>query len=288
MGTFADDDFGIYHQGASDQLIFFDLARVAAASYSKIAVVTDGSAALTLPLLQIDNDDWTGGNVFRGDSDNFKIKNGTGGGAFALIIDTSAITSTDKRLTLQDASGTLPLLEVAQTWTLGQAFTSGIAIGDAGASSNVVSIIADTLTADRSHTLPNQGPAKLVLVGTGAAGALGFSDTLAMDDRAAQSAAIGATQLTQSAAAGMYRVTYTLADTSTQVGVATVQFQISYTDDAGATTQTGAALSLTAAGRDRGSFTAYLASGDITYQTNVTGVIGAGRYSLHVRCESLG
>jgi hypothetical protein len=107
-------------------------------------------------------------------------------------------------------------------------------------------------------------------------------------NRTAQSAAIGATNLTDTTIPGYYLVHYTLADTSTQVGVATVQFQVNYTDDAGATNQTGAALSLTATGRDRNIMEVYLASGNITYQTNVTGVIGAGRYALRVRCEFLG
>ncbi len=104
----------------------------------------------------------------------------------------------------------------------------------------------------------------------------------------AQSASISSTKLTNAARTGYYLVHYTLEDTTTQVGVATAQFAIAYTDDAGATTQTGAALTLTAIGRDRDTFHAYLASGDITYTVTVVGVVGTGRFALRTRVEFLG
>lgn len=103
-----------------------------------------------------------------------------------------------------------------------------------------------------------------------------------------QAAAIGATTLYTPPAAGYYVVHYTLEDTAADVTAGTIQFQINYTDDVGATNQVGAALVLTATGRDRGSFQVYVASGAITYQTNLTGIIATAQYALRVRLVALG
>ncbi len=94
--------------------------------------------------------------------------------------------------------------------------------------------------------------------------------------------------MTSSAPAGFYRVSYTLEDTTADITAGTIQFQINYTDDVGATTQTSAALILTATGRTQGAMEAYLASGELSYQTNLTGVIGVAKYALRVRVEYLG
>jgi hypothetical protein len=104
----------------------------------------------------------------------------------------------------------------------------------------------------------------------------------------AQAAAIGATALYAPPAAGYYLVHYTLEDTTADVTAGTIQFQINYTDDIGATNQVGAALILTATGRDRGTFQIYSASGTITYQTNLVGIIATSRYALRVRLEAMG
>ncbi len=104
----------------------------------------------------------------------------------------------------------------------------------------------------------------------------------------AQAAAIGATTLYTPPAAGYYVVHYTLEDTTADVTAGTIQFQVNYTDDIGATNQTGAALAMTATGRDRGSFQIWSNSGAITYQTNLVGIFGTARYALRVRLESLG
>jgi hypothetical protein len=115
-----------------------------------------------------------------------------------------------------------------------------------------------------------------------AAGAMGKVDLTA------QAAAIGSTNLTNGAAVGYYRVSYYLEDTTSDVTAGTIQFGIAYTDDIGATTQAGAALALTATGRDRGAFQVYLVSGELSYSTTLVGLIGAARYALHVRVEFLG
>jgi hypothetical protein len=107
-------------------------------------------------------------------------------------------------------------------------------------------------------------------------------------DATAQGAAIGATNLTNGAKVGYYVVHYTIEDTTADVTAGTIQFQIGYTDDIGATTQVGAAMAMTAVGRDRGSFQVYLASGELSYQTNLVGIFGAAKYALRVRVVFLG
>jgi hypothetical protein len=104
----------------------------------------------------------------------------------------------------------------------------------------------------------------------------------------AQAAAIGVTTLYTPSAAGYYVIHYTLEDTTADVTAGTIQLQVNYTDDIGATNQTGAALAMTATGRDRGSFQIWSASGVISYQTNLVGIFGTARYALRVRLESLG
>jgi hypothetical protein len=104
----------------------------------------------------------------------------------------------------------------------------------------------------------------------------------------AQAAAIGVTTLYTPPAAGYYVVHYTIEDTTADLAAGTIQFQVNYTDDIGATTQVGAALVLTATGRDRGAFQVWSNSGVISYQTNLVGIIGTSRYALRVRLESLG
>jgi len=106
----------------------------------------------------------------------------------------------------------------------------------------------------------------------------------------AQGAAIGATTLYAAPASGYYVVYYTLETTTADnvTPAVSVQFQVNYTDDIGATNQTGAALSLAATGRDRGSFQVWCNAGqNIQYQTNVV-TIGTAKYALRVRLGYLG
>lgn len=114
------------------------------------------------------------------------------------------------------------------------------------------------------------------------------SKALGKVDLTAQSAAIASTNLTNGAAAGVYLVLYTIEDTTGDVTAGTIQVQVNYTDTVGATTQAGAALALTATGRDRGSFIVQLASGELSYQTNLVGIIGSSRYAVYVRVILLG
>lgn len=148
---------------------------------------------------------------------------------------------------------------------------------------NKINMIEAGLTGNQTQTLPNIS-GQNVIAGESAAGAGGMAKVNAVN----QSAGIASTLLTNATPTGYYLVHYTLVDTTADVTAGTIQFQINYIDDIGATTQVGAALPLTAIGRDRGSFEVYLASGNITYQTNLVGLIGTARYALRVRCLFLG
>jgi hypothetical protein len=110
-------------------------------------------------------------------------------------------------------------------------------------------------------------------------------------NRTGQTAVVAATVLVDATGAsgglGYHVVHYTLETTTLGAGAGTIQFQIDYTDDVGATTQVSAALALTATGRTRGTLEVWATAG-ITYQTNLVGIFGTSQYALRVRCEFLG
>jgi len=113
------------------------------------------------------------------------------------------------------------------------------------------------------------------------------------ESRTAQAAAIAATNLTNGTLAGLYEVTFYASTTTANVTDGTIGFQIDYTDRVGATNQASAGtLTLAAVSTGttalKGTFTLYLASGSITYQTNLTGAQTTSRYALEVRCKFLG
>ncbi len=103
-----------------------------------------------------------------------------------------------------------------------------------------------------------------------------------------QSAAIGATNLVNGGPTGQYLIFWNLGITTTDGTAGTVQVQINYTDDVGATNQTGTAVALTGSNRDDAGAIFYLASGNVTFQTNVVGAVNAARYALRIRCMYLG
>jgi hypothetical protein len=61
-----------------------------------------------------------------------------------------------------------------------------------------------------------------------------------------------------------------------------------WTDDVGATTDATLTQTLIATGRARVTIPLYLASGNITYTVAHTGIFGAAKYALRIRCEYLG
>jgi hypothetical protein len=87
----------------------------------------------------------------------------------------------------------------------------------------------------------------------------------------AQGASIGSTNFTGGDVAGLYRCNYYLECTTLNAGDVSIQLTVGWTDDAGATTTSSAALILTALGRTSGIFYIQLASGNITYLTTFTG-----------------
>ena len=162
----------------------------------------------------------------------------------------------------------------------------GIELEETGAGVHFAAVRAPAvLLADRTQLLQDIN-ATFVMVGDDPPAVA--SRALGKVDSTAQAAAIGSTNLSSSAPVAMYRVSYQIATTTSDVTAGTIQFQINYTDVIGATNQTGAALALTATGRDRGTFVVQLSSGELSYQTNLVGIIGSARYSLHVRVELLG
>src|SRR2546422_2009878 len=99
-------------------------------------------------------------------------------------------------------------------------------------------------------------------------------------NHSAQSASIASTKLTDGLAPGTYLVVVTLAITTADaLALGTVAVTVAYTDEAGATTQTIAALAVTTAARSRAIMLVSLASGDITYSTTVVGSLGTASYA---------
>jgi hypothetical protein len=103
----------------------------------------------------------------------------------------------------------------------------------------------------------------------------------------AQGASIGTTNFTNAGTAGLYRVNYVLEATTLNAGATTVMATFGWTDDAGATTTTSAALVLTALGRTSGIFYVQLASGNLTYATTYIDVTGLSRYAIYCTVERL-
>lgn len=170
----------------------------------------------------------------------------------------------------------------------GASGTPGIELEETGTGTQVTKIrAAASLTADRTVIVPNC-TGQLPIVGDDppavAAGAMGKVDSTGL------AAAVGATNLTNGALAGLYEVSYHLVVTTLDATAGTIQFQVNYTDVFGATNQVGAAVVLTATGgRDYGVKVIQLTSGELSYQTNLVTVGGgAERYALYVRVKYLG
>lgn len=103
----------------------------------------------------------------------------------------------------------------------------------------------------------------------------------------AQGASIGSTNFTGGDVAGLYRCNYYLECTTLNAGDVSIQLTVGWTDDAGATTTSSAALILTALGRTSGIFYIQLASGNITYLTTFTGAAARAKYALYMDLERL-
>lgn len=244
-----------------------DMSAIGTATTVNLKVPGGTSGDVTLALLEVDQT-FLGINVWGAGASNFKMLITPGGtGNIFYISDTGDLI----RLALKDDSSFN--INELRLWL------NSVDVG------NYVKQTVGSLGANRTVTWPDL-TGRPVVVGDDApavaAGALGKVDLTA------QVATIGATNLTNGAAAGLYRVSYAIETTTGDGAAGTIQFQINYTDTIGATIQTGATLALTGTGRDLGSFVTQLASGEISYQTNLGGIFGTSQYAVYARVEALG
>lgn len=180
--------------------------------------------------------------------------------------------------------------------------SSGFRFYDLTTNTKALRLVLSGLAASTNNTFTLTGttvrdwkwedvPGSMVVVGNDADPPA--TDAIGKVSRTAQAAAIAATNLTNSTPAGFYQVNFYASTTTANALDGTIAFQINYTDRVGATNQvtagtlTLAALS-TGATALKGTFVLYLASGNITYQTNLTGAQTTSRYALEVRGTFLG
>lgn len=118
------------------------------------------------------------------------------------------------------------------------------------------------------------------------AGVVAIATTVSLTN---QGADIGSTNFTNAGTAGLYRVSYTLEDTTTDVTAGAVTLTIAYTDGAGSATLASTAVPLTGVGivRTQGVIFIQLASGSISYSTSHTGIFGSAKYALYMTVERL-
>lgn len=104
----------------------------------------------------------------------------------------------------------------------------------------------------------------------------------------AQTAAIGSTNITGTNTAGLYRVSYSLLDTTADLTAGTIMVNFTGTDEVGAFTMSSVALPLTALGRTQGTFYLRISgTGSVSYSTTLVGIIGTSQYALFVSAEKL-
>jgi hypothetical protein len=210
------------------------------------------------------------------------------GGALNFSVNSSGII-TANGLTVQ-TTGNILAGTFAGMGSAGLTLSSGTFLGWS-------STAAQTGTRDTSL---NRGAAGVVQVGLGAAGDAGSLRCLLVNTGqitqparlAAQTASIAATSIQTNVPgilpAGLYRLTYYL-NVTTAGTAGTVQLTVTYTDDAGAKTQTSTAVSMTTLGNSaQGVFVLYTAGAvNVQYATTVAGATGAPAYSLTMQAERL-
>ena len=99
-----------------------------------------------------------------------------------------------------------------------------------------------------------------------------------------------AVKLTDGYPSGMYAVYFYMETTTSAVGDGTITLRFTYADDIGSSTQSiSSTLALsTSAARVQGDYVLYLASGDITFDTTLTGVRTTSVHAIRIRCTYLG
>lgn len=123
--------------------------------------------------------------------------------------------------------------------------------------------------------------------GAGTLVGAGIPSVITNVQSANQSADISSTNFVGANVAGLYRVHYSLEDTTADVTAGAVTLTIAYTAAAGAITVPSAALVLTGVGLTQGTIFVQLSSGSISYSTTHTGLFGTAKYALYMTVERL-
>lgn len=104
----------------------------------------------------------------------------------------------------------------------------------------------------------------------------------------AKVAAIGATNITGTNTIGLYRVSYSLLDTTADIAAGTITVNFVGTDEAGTVTMSSVALPLTALGRTQGTLVLRISNtSSISYSTTLVGLIGTSQYALFISSEKM-
>lgn len=276
-----------------------DLAQTWTAAQTFNAATTFDSE---LGLVTIQGDPSATNNLLR-------MKDAASGFGSTFILTAGAGLSAERTIEIPDFSGVLIFAASTQTLsnkTLGtnantlraSTSSSGVAFVDNTTTSKAFRFVLSGLTASTNNTFTLTGtavrdwkwedvPGSMVVVGNGADPPA--TDAIGKVNQTGKTAAIASTNLTNSTPAGLYRISYFLRCTTADAAAGTISVSFVYTDDVGSTTDTSATVALTATtNRTQDSLVVYLASGNITYSTTLTGSIGSSQYQLRARAEYLG
>jgi hypothetical protein len=245
-------------------------------------ISTDGNGSLTTANLFVAGNPGSSGELYLPDSifDGFSVKAvsignrglyGTSGG-LAMSWDDHKIALASGGV-LADSGGTSILTESRQLLNEGGSPAINFYSGNhqlLNGSGNVVFDFTNNNIGINNIISPYNGWSS---AGNGVAQVMGSAS------RFAQTASIGSTNFVGSTASGLYTAVVVLQCTT--AGTAgTVSATISWTDDAGATSQTIGPLSLTAKGRTNTVFAFRNLTGTPTYSTTVTGATGSPQYAF--------
>lgn len=304
---FKDDRLFVQDDGDTTKKALFQLSGITTGTTRTLTVP---NASGTVPLLGF-SQVWDGANYYK--DDRWYVQDQADTSKRVQLQASGISTATTRTLTVQDASGTLPLLEASQTFTGAQTFnnTGGAGLAPVVNHNNAGSdpYLRFTDVANAANYLELQGP---VISGTNVvtfpvSGTLVTTSTsTALTNKSinagtinltSQSADIGTTTITPSPlVAGVYEIEIFLMTTATDAGAGSITVTIGWTDAVGATSRavtadpgaTAFPLPLTATGRTSARVLLKRASGNITYATSGGGTYGTARYNLSIRVLGLG
>ena len=202
---------------------------------------------------------------------------------YTLALATYGNTFTDVQTFDESGGGSAPILIRSDVMGVGGDFLS---VRDE-TNSFLLSFLGPGagLSAARSHSIQDASGTYVLVGDSGDPPAANF---MGIVNRTAQTADITSTIIANGTGAKLYVVYYVLETTTSAPGAGAITLTLSWTDDAGATTASSAALILTAVGRDRGTIPLYLASGNVTYTVTVAGIYSTSAYALRMRIMMLG